>query len=102
MGAFRSPPNPFGCKIIIESGLIVVFLLSDWEALLKVPFFKSYSEPLLIFRYRDLDPDNEKSIKVLGVGFGERPFFKRVLPNCSPNILRQILICFNTASSFSG
>ena len=33
------------------------------------------------FVIRVKDPDNEKAIKVLGVGFGERPFFKRVLPN---------------------
>jgi len=27
------------------------------------------------------DLNGEKAIKVLEVGFGERPFFKRVLPN---------------------
>ena len=38
------------------------------------------------------DPNGEKEIKVLGVGFGERPFFKRVLPNYAVYTPRQTLI----------
>ena len=39
------------------------------------------------------DPNGEKALKVLGVGFGERPFFKRVLPNYAVGTSLQILIC---------
>ena len=48
------------------------------------------------------DPNGEKEIKVLGVGFGERPFFKRVLPNYAVYTPRQTRICLFYACDGEG
>jgi hypothetical protein len=48
--------------------------------LLKEMFSDSLFKPYSFFGIRGLSPVAEKSIKVLGKGFGEQPFFKRVTP----------------------
>ena len=60
-------------------------MLLDWiivSSLLK-GFFRTLPLSSQLFSVLGLMPKCRKSLKVLGVGFGERPFFKRVLPNKS-------------------
>jgi hypothetical protein len=75
-----------------ECGFIAVCTSYNCGVLLKVLSLISLLNPHHFFVIWVKDPNGEKEIKVLGVGFGERPFFKRVLPNYAVYTPRQILI----------
>ncbi|MBQ8120969.1 MAG: hypothetical protein IJ172_09375, partial [Ruminococcus sp.] len=69
-----------------------VYLLRSCGVLLKVLSSNLTLNSHYFFVIWVKDPNGEKALKVLGVGFGERPFFKRVLPNYAVDTPRQILI----------